>query len=81
MDGCWTLGGTFEEGQFERNQHFRIMIPNVHIKPKMPKIVPKIIPKLLLLELGVEGLGGLEGLASAVVAIITYVAALDERQG
>ena len=79
MDGCWTLGGTFDEWQCER---FRRTIPNPHIKPiiKMPKIVPKIVPNLLLLELGVEGLGGLEGLVSAVVAIITYVAVPDRTR-
>ena len=70
MDGCWTLGGTFEEGQFERIKFFTraIITPHTKIKTHItPNVVPRMIPKLLPPELG------LEVLASAVVTIIAIV--------
>ena len=70
MDGCWTLGCTFDEWLCERIQFLTNIIIIPHTKSKkliMPKIEPMIIPKLLPPELGLEGL---EVLVSAVATII-----------
>ena len=74
VDGCWTVGGTFDEWLCERKQFLTniIMIPHTKSIKKIivPRIEPMIIPTLLPLELGLEGL---EVLVSAVVTIIATV--------
>ena len=68
MHGCWTLGGTFEEGLCEWHITRGIITTHTKIKTVItPNVVPRMIPKLLPPELG------LEVLVSAVVAIIATV--------